>query len=210
MKAHYVWRLMLVALACAGFSVAVRADNHPRIPDDVEKPVLPEAYTPVATELNGCFECHGVSGASADPQFPILSGQHFYYLYVQLKDFKAGRRASEIMGPVVAELERGEMKLIAQYFAEQSWPNTGFSGDAAKVARGETAAGAGQCVQCHRGGYEGNSGTPRLAGQYRDYLLKTMTDFKTRARANAADKSSLMETFTEEDLETMAEFLADF
>ena len=38
------------------------------------------------------------------------------------------------------------------------------------VAKAETATAAGQCVQCHLGGYEGNSRVPRLAGQKVSYL----------------------------------------
>ncbi len=29
---------------------------------------------------------------------PILAGQEFYYLYVQLKDFKSGLRKNAVMG----------------------------------------------------------------------------------------------------------------
>jgi hypothetical protein len=36
-----------------------------------------------------------------------------------------------------------------------------------------------------------------------------MLDFKTKARANSAAKSSLMESFSDADLEAMADFLAN-
>ena len=39
------------------------------------------------------------------PSNPILAGQEFYYLYVQLKDFKSGLRKSAIMGPIVQALQ---------------------------------------------------------------------------------------------------------
>jgi cytochrome c553 len=209
MKMVYLLRVLLVAVACAGWSVSARADEPARMPEAGEQPILPEEYAPVATELFGCFDCHGVSGESADPEFPILSGQHFYYLYVQLKDFKAGRRASEIMQPMVGELSKDQMKLIAQYFSEQEWPSTGYGGDPAITAKGERATGAGQCVQCHRGAYDGDSRVPRLAGQQREYLLKTLLDFKNKVRMNSPSKSSLMDSFDDADLEAMAEFLAD-
>jgi len=63
-------------------------------------------------------------------------------------------------------------------------------------------------VQCHRGGYEGYSGTPRVAGQHAAYLEKTMLDFKSKARDNAAAKSSLMNSYSAEDIRRMAEFMA--
>jgi cytochrome c553 len=102
------------------------------------------------------------------------------------------------------------MKLIAKYFSEQEWPRTGFKGDPAITAKGETATGAGQCVQCHRGGFDGDSRVPRLAGQQREYLFKTLMDFKNKARMNSPSKSSLMNSFEEADIDAMAEYLADF
>lgn len=158
--------------------------------------------------LELCAACHGKNGASLQPEFPILAGQHFYYLYVQLKDFKSGFRKNEIMGPIAAELEKKDMKKLAQFYSKQKWPNIGFEVDPATAAKGETATGAGQCVQCHLGGYEGNSRIPRLAGQHPEYLEKTMSDFKHKIRTNSPAKSSLMVSYEKADIAAMAKFLA--
>ncbi len=194
-----------------------------------------EKYAAIRDKLKTCFACHGENGISADPQIPILAGQHMYYTYVQLKDFQAGRRISPVMSeimtgisaeelrakglqaggakaPVMSDvtdfLTKEEMRAIATYFSEQEWPRTGYREDPAKARNGETATVAGQCVQCHRGGYEGDSRIPRLAGQHLEYLRKTMMDFKSKARNNSAAKSSLMRSFSAEDIAAMAEFLA--
>lgn len=209
MKWSRVTRYLLAAGLCLGAPALALADNDPRIPEPAGPPVVSETFAPVKETLAICFDCHGANGYTPDPTFPILSGQEYYYLYVQLKDFKAGRRASEIMGPIASGLERDQMKLLAQYFSEQPWPNIGYRGDSAKAAIGERATGAGQCVQCHLGSYTGNSRVPRLAGQYPEYLRKTLSDFKTKTRLNSPAKSSLMASFSDEDLEAMAEFLAD-
>ena len=168
-----------------------------------------DEYAGLRDTLETCFECHGENGASAQPEFPILAGQHLYYLYVQMRDFKAGRRANPEMQVIVAELSRDEMKSLAKYFSEQSWPNIGFRADPERARKGEIATVAGQCVQCHLGGYEGSSGTPRVAGQHPGYLEKTMRDFKTKVRANSPAKSSLMESYGTEDIAGMAEFLGN-
>ena len=165
-------------------------------------------YQPVLSQIKQCASCHGENGATLQPTFPILSGQHFYYLYVQLKDFKSGLRKNEIMGPIASQLEKPQMKLLAKYFSEQDWPNLGYRADSAAEMRGETATGAGQCVQCHLGGYEGDSRIPRLAGQHPEYLLSTMTDFKHKKRLNSAAKSSLFVTYDEDDIRAMSEYLA--
>ncbi len=194
-----------------------------------------DPYAGVRDKLEACFTCHGPNGASKNPQIPILAGQHMYYTYLQLKDFQAGRRISPMMteiltgltaeemlargfragrpdAPVMTEvatfLSKEEMRAIANFFSEQAWPNIGYREDPDKAKAGQVATIFGQCVQCHRGGYEGNSGTPRLAGQYRAYLEKTMLDFKSKARANSPDKSALLKTYSAEDIAGMAEFLA--
>ncbi len=165
-------------------------------------------YAALRETLETCFTCHGPNGASTEAEFPILAGQHFYYLYVQMKDFKAGRRASAVMEEFVAVLNRDEMKLLAKFFSEQTWPNIGYRADPARARMGEVTTNAGQCVQCHLGGYEGNSGTPLVAGQHLAYLEKTMLDFKSKTRANAPDKSALMKTYSAEDIRKMAEFMS--
>jgi len=154
-----------------------------------------------------CFTCHGEKGASKVSQYPILAGQHEYYMYVQLKDFKAGRRASPEMNQLTANLSKEEMKAFAKYFTQQEWPALGMKASADIIQQGKTAAVAGQCVQCHRGGYEGDSRIPRLAGLHSEYLEKTMLDFKYKRRNNAAAKSSLFASFSDEDITALAGYI---
>ena len=49
---------------------------------------------------------------------------------------------------------------------------------------------------------------PRLAGQKVDYLTQTMLDFKSKARSNAPAMSSLLTTFSDSDLTSLADYLA--
>ncbi len=178
--------------------------NQDRIPASEEA----SEYQSVLEDIRQCTACHGAAGQTLQSGYPILAGQHFYYLYVQLKDFKSGLRKNDVMGPIAAKYDKSQMQLLARYFSEQKWPNSKFVADAAAAAKGETATGAGQCVQCHRGGYEGDSRIPRLAGQNFDYLLKTMLDFKQKKRTNSAAKSSLFDSYSDEDIAAMTEFLA--
>ena len=89
-------------------------------------------YQPVLDQIKLCVSCHGDNGATLQPTFPILSGQHFYYLYVQLKDFKSGLRKNNVMGPIASQLEKSQMKLLAKYFSEQDWPNLGYRANPAR------------------------------------------------------------------------------
>ena len=154
-----------------------------------------------------CEGCHGNEGTPITVDIPILAGQEFYYLYVQLKDYKAGRRANAIMSAMVADMSKDEMKALAEHFSSKEWPRVDSSPDDTLVDAGEGALNAGQCSQCHST-YQGDSRIPRLAGQQLTYLKQTMEDFKNKIRLNSAAKGSLMNSFSDSDLESMAHRLS--
>ena len=166
-----------------------------------------DKYVSVRGKIQECFVCHGETGASTQSSYPILAGQHLYYIYLQLRDFKSGLRASDIMGPMAAPLKKEEMMLIAEYFSQQTWPNTGYVATPDQITAGKKTVAAGECVVCHLGRFEGDSGVPRLAGQYPEYLSKTMIDFKNKVRKNNDAKSSLFATYSDEELKAAAEYL---
>ena len=161
-------------------------------------------------KIETCAVCHGAAGLPIRPDVPIIWGQEFYYLYVQLKDYKAGRRQNADMSVIVASLNKQEMRELAQHFSGHPWPSTGFAAESTDIARGETAAAAGLCVQCHLGGYEGNSRIPRLAGQQVAYLERTMLEFNNKTRMNSPAKASLLASYEEEDIAAMARYLAGY
>ncbi len=167
-----------------------------------------DEFAPVRNALQTCVACHGELGAKPLPQNPILAGQEYYYLSVQLKDFKSGLRKNEIMGPLVQTLQLEELKLIAKFFSLQTWPAISHAPDPAKVEIAKVAIESGECVSCHLGDFRGNSRVPRLAGQYPEYLTRTMLDFKNRIRNNAPDKAALLATFSEQDIASLADYLS--
>ena len=148
----------------------------------------PGAAADISKTVEMCKVCHGEAGRPTTPDAGVIQGQHFYYLYLQLKDYKAGRRHNEVMGSIVADLSREELKALAQYFSEQSWPTIDFRVTAEDVARAESAANAGQCAQCHLGGYEGNSGVPRLVGQQPDGRSRHAGDRRHRESFEAGTR----------------------
>ena len=167
-----------------------------------------DEYAAVAQVIKSCEVCHGASGASTLQLYPILAGQEFYYLYVQLKDFKSSLREDPIMGPLASVLEKDQMQLVAKYFSEQSWPLTDYFADDERTNSGLTVIAAGQCVACHLGAFHGNSRVPRLAGQHPEYLAKTMLDFKTKSRNNSPAKGSLMASFGDQQITDVACYLS--
>ena len=168
-----------------------------------------DEYETIRETLETCATCHGEKGLPTEDNIPILAGQEFYYIYVQLKDIKKGMRKSEVMEPFVEELDKPQLMALAKYFSEQKWPRIQFKGNPDIVSKGEMAASAGQCVACHLGSYTGNSRVPRLAGQQPKYLEKTMLDFKNKIRKNSPAKGSLMASFTDKDIAALAEYLGN-
>ncbi len=166
-----------------------------------------DEYAFIKEKLAACFACHGKNGASQNEEFPVLAGQHEYYLYLQLKDFKSESRENKQMNRIVAKLNKVELRAMAKYFSEQEWPGVPSKAGPEQISRGEQIAVAGQCFQCHQGNYMGASGTPRLAGQHTEYLKKTLLFFKYRVRNNSPDKGTLLKSFSVEDLSAMADYL---
>ena len=171
--------------------------------------VLAQDYNSVKDELELCTSCHGPTGGeSIDNSIPVLSGQHFYYLYVQLKDMASESRKSEIMTPIAQMLDKNKMKILAQFFSEKMWPVNAYEGSKDNIELGYIGTVGGQCVQCHRGGYEGDSQIPRLAGQKKEYLENTMLDFKNKIRNNSPAKSALLKSYSDEEISAIAEYLS--
>ena len=67
-----------------------------------------------------CAACHGANGASDNPAFPMLAGQHADYLLHALKAYKSGDRQNAIMNGQAAGLSEQDMRDLAAYFAAQT------------------------------------------------------------------------------------------
>jgi len=156
-----------------------------------------------------CATCHGEKGLPQDKLIPIIWGQNAGYLYLQFRDFQKGARKDDRMTPIAQGVVKEDALALAEYFAAKTWPNTGAP--AASKADTEVAIAVNKsivCTSCHLEQFQGDSSVPRLAGQQHDYLLKTMMDFRTHARANNPGMSDLMNSATPEQLTAMAAYLA--
>ena len=161
-------------------------------------------------KAEACVACHGAEGNSSNPQFPILAGQTPRYTYLQLKDFKEGRRAEPLMAPFLAGLSRDDMLDLAAFFAAQKPRPGGFKADPARAARGRAKADEVLCTMCHLGGFLGQNEIPRVAGQHYAYIVKQMHDFKAGRRTNdAGNMASVSKTLSDGDIEDLAHYLSN-
>jgi cytochrome c553 len=156
-----------------------------------------------------CGACHGENGVPQEKVTPVIWGQTEGYLYLQLRDYKNGDRKNDQMQPVAEQLSREEMFALAKYFAQKPWPKLGEPAAPRDVElQARRANGSVGCTGCHQGEYQGDGTQPRLAGQWKEYMLQTMLDFRTQKRGNNPGMSDLMKATSEGDIKAMAEYLA--
>ena len=137
-----------------------------------------------------CILCHGREGESASAVYPRLAAQHPDYLLKQLRDFRAGRRVSDTMSGMVADLKDDEFVGLAAWFGSRK-PAFRRAGDADLAAvgkyiftSGNPFSGVPACASCHGADAHGTQQLPRLAGQHPAYMEVQLKEFGKRARTN--------------------------
>lgn len=156
-----------------------------------------------------CSACHGANGVPLQKDYPVIWGQQQGYLFIELRDLKTGARKNDLMSPIAQSLAISDLMPLAQYFAQKTWPDLAqppATGDV--LAHAQRINAAIVCTSCHQEGFKGDSVQPRLAGQNHDYLVKTMTDFRTGARANNPGMTALMKAISGSDIAALATYIA--
>jgi cytochrome c553 len=70
-----------------------------------------------------CAACHGEDGNKAlQPDYPVLAGQYYDYLFKALRDYKSGARKNAIMQAQVQNLSRKDLQDLAEWFSAQKGP----------------------------------------------------------------------------------------
>ncbi len=155
-----------------------------------------------------CISCHGDNGNSMVSTFPKLAQQHSSYLIKQLQAFKTGARKNPMMTAIASGLSNEDMADIAAYYAAQEISANDLpvlddddedeKSDSKVTIQSIMAQGSdlyrngdlprevSACIACHGPLGEGNKPAvfPALRSQHADYLIKTLTDFKTDTRSN--------------------------
>ena len=173
-------------------------------------PAVAQDDAAIRAKAEPCFACHGSTGNSTNPDYPILAGQTWRYLYIELRDFKAGRRSDPQMSPMAANLSDEDMMALANFFAAQKQAPIPFKADPAKVEAGRKTSDTVLCPMCHLGGFVGQNEIPRVAGQWPQYIKKQLQDFKARRRTNdAGNMTSVAYGLSEQDIDNLAQYIAN-
>ena len=192
---------LLVALALLGGGLSVAS--------------AAQAESLAARAVALCAGCHGADGNSVATAFPKLAGQQKKYLLRELMDFKSGKRASEIMAPVMATLSENDLTELAVYYARQK-PAPGVAGDPALLAlgkdlylKGNSKTDVPSCESCHDETGNGDGKFPRVAGQHVDYTLDQFRLYAAGKRTNGARvMQAVAERMSEQEARAVAEYIA--
>jgi cytochrome c553 len=188
--------LVFAAAAAAVFPVCAQLD--------------PAQLAAAREKAQVCAACHGADGNSQNPEYPILAGQSWRYIYIELKDYKEGRRSDPQMSPMAATLSQDDMIALGNYFAAQKKQPISFPVDGAKVDAGRKVADAALCPMCHLGGFVGQNEIPRVAGQWPQYVKKQLSDFRAKRRTNdAGNMTSYTASLSDGDIENLAQYIGN-
>jgi cytochrome c553 len=151
-----------------------------------------------------CYGCHGVPNyKNAFPNYsvPHIGGQNAQYLVNALKAYASGERSHPTMHSQAATLSDQDRADIAAYLQgpQPVQPN--------KQTVGTPPAATQVCASCH--GADGAKviapDYPILAGQYPDYIVEALKDYKSGKRKNPI-MAGIIGTVDEKDFKAIAQF----
>jgi cytochrome c553 len=198
--------LLLLALA---FSVpALAADAKPAAPK-----ADPAKGETLATQV--CAACHTFDGSRGLAANPILQGQHPEYLYKQLRDFKAGARASAVMKGFADPLSEQDMRDLSAFYASKT-AKPGFATNKDSLRLGERIYRGGvadrriaACAGCHSPNGAGIPAQyPRLGGQHGEYAEAQLIAFRSGGRANSPQMAGVAERLNDREIKALADYMA--
>lgn len=168
-----------------------------------------------ARGLPACVSCHGAAGASTIATNPKLGGQHQAYVYKQLLNFKGPDRKNPIMTPYASAMTDDDMKNVAAYLDKQQ-AKAGAAKNKDTVEFGKRIYRAGiaeknvpACASCH--GPTG-AGIPaqfaRLGGQHQEYTSAQLMNFRTGARKNSVQMTTIAKRLSDDEMAAVADYIA--
>jgi cytochrome c553 len=181
-------------------------------PAPTAKPDLAKGQA-IATQV--CAACHTADGSRGSPANPILAGQHPEYLVKQLQEFKSGKRKNPVMLGFATTLSEDDMKNVAAFYASKT-AKPGFAKDKELVKLGERIWRGGiadrtvpACAGCHSPNGAGIPAQyPRMGGQHADYTEAQLLAFRSGARGNNAQMSTIAAKLNDREIKALADYAA--
>jgi len=149
-----------------------------------------------------CGGCHGAQGNSSAADTPSLAGQDPGYLAKAIKEYREGKRKSEVMGGMVTGVSDADARNIAAFYAVQEPKGSGVSAPLTPQAWAE------RCDRCHGANVQtANLVVPRIAGQRAGYLVNALTAYRDGKRSQST-MHSMTSTLSDSDIQGIAAYYA--
>ena len=152
-----------------------------------------------------CGYCHGKDGNSVKNYIPNLAQQNAEYLLKQFVMFSNGERKSYVMQQLSKSLSEEEKINLSLYYSSMQVAAV----DDAKGSQKGHDKYQGFCFACHGEKGLGNKDLPRLAGQKKEFLVKTLTAFKEGEKSRSTSPMvKIMGAVKASDIEPLADYIA--
>jgi cytochrome c553/uncharacterized protein (DUF302 family) len=183
-------------------------------------PLVVDAYDKETAVLifKKCALCHSHYGQGIPGgRYPRLSGMDEEYMVQALKDFKEGKRWDTAMSVIsgLPEMSEADMEAVAKYIASINLDEYDPYFDVAKLGTGDLAKGEelfqDECKTCHgkRGEGKPRKGAPFLKGQYTEYMVRQIGQFKKKERYHDRDpEDEAFEEYTDAELNDILAYVA--
>jgi sulfide dehydrogenase cytochrome subunit len=170
----------------------------------------------------GCNNCHGKDGVSAESAVPTIAGLSATYIGDSMKSYKKKERpcveAKYLAGDkkgqktdmckVAGELNDADAKAVAQHYGGKKFARAKQPFDAAKAQRGKELHAA-QCVKCHeKGGSSADDDAGILAGQWMAYLKDQFVHYRAGKRPQDDKMKVKMDKLSKDDEEALLHYYA--
>jgi cytochrome c553 len=196
-------------------STAFAAEEKAAVKADAGKGSTLYANGDASRGILACVACHGAAGNSTITQNPKLAAQHEAYIEKQLHDFMGPNRNNAVMTGIAKALTADDIRNIAAYVNEQK-PAPGAARNKDTIEAGKKIYRAGiaeknvpACAGCHS---PNGAGIPaqfaRIAGQHQDYTVAQLTNFRTGARSNSAQMSTIGKRMSDDEMKAVADYIA--
>ena len=154
-----------------------------------------------------CNACHGKNGNYPNQNVPRLAGLTTAYLQHAIRDYRDGKRKSDIMRILTRFLSNTDIEKISYYYANQTPEQTLQQLKSADAKQGQKLAS--ECTACH--GKDGNSQDvkiPSLAGQNARYLVNAIGSYKEKGSRKQKDMNNVANKLDKSAIHNLAQYFA--
>jgi cytochrome c553 len=204
---------LFVAMVAVSSVAYAAGENKPKV--DVARGEALYTNGDSSRNITSCVSCHGAAGNSTIVQNPKLAAQHEPYIHKQLVDFTTPARNNPVMTAIAKALTDEDMRNISAYLDRQTLkPGAARNKDTVELGKKIYRGGIAEknvpaCAACH--GPSG-AGIPaqfaRLGGQHQDYTAAQLVAFRSGARKNSPQMTTISKRLADDEIQAVADYIA--